>query len=265
MDVAINDSGSISGTLLNSTVNTPPTGFVIPAGAAAIAIQVPGSNMTYVTGVNASGTLVGYSFSFSTFNQGFTYSGGTFTPVAAGPSTILTGINNNGDIIGNQGTAFLIHGGVITTFNVPGFSNALPNGLNDSDQVVGSASNSSGPQSGFLRQSNGQFTTLDFLPFGINNAGIIVGGSGSPLDTGSIVMIGGTEYTFSIPGASYTDIGGINNNNEVVGVYGEGFDSYLFEGQLPPLTSTPEPATDAALGMLIISGMLLRRRLLSPA
>ncbi len=258
LNLAINDSGSIAGSLLNSTVNPFPIGFAVPAGGSPIAIQAPGSEMTSVSGINNSGTLVGYSSSFGP-NQGFTYSGGTFAPVTAGTSPELTGINNHGDIIGNQGgSAFLIHGSVITSFSVPGFSATTSSGLNDSDQVVGSAFNSTGPQSGYLRQSDGTITALNFVPFGINNAGIVVGDA-SQSNSGSIVMINGAEYTFSIPGASYTNLDAINNNDEVVGVYGEGFYSYIFEGQLAPMTASPEPAAGAALGMVLMSGLLLRR------
>jgi hypothetical protein len=259
--VAINDLGVIAGT---GSSGGSQVGFVIPTSGSPYLIQAPGAASTQINGINNSGTLVGYSLTSSYAFEGFSYSNGTFTPISVGPYTYVEGINNKGDVTGYYGTpgdtatGFLIHGGVTTSFYIPGYQlNTFPTGVNDSDQVVGYYNGTSG---GFLRQANGSFTTFGFPAAGINNSGIIVGSAAGTEDNSlGAVMMNGIEYTFSFPGAVDTFIDGINNNGEVIGTYLDSdYSPHVFEGQIG--TSTPEPAMEAGLGILIVFGIAMVRR-----
>ena len=70
------------------------------------------------------------------YGDGFLYSNGAYTTVQGTP----TGINNSGQIIGNDGSGYLYSDGVYTTIKVPGFGefgNATPFAINNSGQIIG--------------------------------------------------------------------------------------------------------------------------------
>jgi len=266
---ALNDHGDIAGTSFTSAIFDSQTGFIIPAnGMPPVQIKNAAAQYTEVHGINNAGTVAGFYLGTDSLLHAFTYSAGTYTPVSAGPYTYLYGINNRGDLTGyysNMGltaTGFLIQGGTTTTFALPGHPlDTFPLSINDADQIVGYTE-----QSSFLRQSDGSFQILDFGARGINNQGILVGSRGTgggPNDAVfGIVSIGGTDYTFSYPGATQTYLYGINNANEVVGIYEDAtFASHLFAGQL----ATPEPATaylcgGALLGLAVFMVHRTRRK-----
>lgn len=257
--VAINDSGDIAGTSFFSAVSGSESGFVIPAnGMPPVQIKNTAAQYTLVNGINNAGTLAGYYLGADNFLHAFTYSAGTYTPVSAGAYTYLYGVNNSGDLtgyysnIGSTATGFLIQGGTTTTFAVPGYPLAtFPQGINDSDQVVGYYD---AVRFGFLRQSDGSLQTFDFPAYDINNDGVIVGSGGGPNNTSiGMVMIGGADYTFSYPGASSTVLDGINNADEVVGTYLDPTGaSHIFEGQL-----VPEPSTACLCGFALLGAAVL--------
>jgi hypothetical protein len=262
--VALNDSGDIAGTSFTTGIFDSQSGFVIPAnGMPPMQIKNAAAQYTEVNGINNTGTVAGYYFGTDNLLHAFTYSAGTYTPVSAGPYTYLFGINNRGDLTGyysNAGltaTGFLIQGGTTTTFALPGHPlDTFPESINDADQIVGYTE-----QFSFLRQSDGSFQTLDFGARGINNQGILVGSRGTgggPNDAVfGIVSIGGTDYTFSYPGAPQTYLYGINNTNEVVGIYEDATGaSHIFEGQL----AIPEPSTACFCGLGLLGAAILAIR-----
>ncbi|SRR5579884_2223620 len=269
-NVSINDNGDIAGTF-SSSPGQQLGGFVIPGnGSPPFQINVPGAQQTFVNGINNQSTVVGYYLGADNLPHGFTYSGGTFTPTTAGPS-FAAAINNAGDITGtsyNPATSayagFFIRNGVETTFQAPVTPGlrTFPSGINDLDQIaVGiEAPVGRGVYSGFLRQPDGSFQSLDFAPAAINNSGVIVG-TGLESD---IVKIGASEFTYEFPGAIFTSLEGINNQNEVVGIYDTSNDpaaERIFEGTLQVL-ATPEPATgwlSAASMFLIVLWARARR------
>ena len=255
--IGFNDNGDIAGTFTSPTAGT--AGFVIPAdGSAPVQIDRSGAQFTIVYGINNQGTLVG-RWEQDSVQHGFSYSNGVFTSVDLDNNTYPLAINNHGDIVGysnsfdGPSTGFLIENGTVATLG-PRYT---PKGINDLDQVVGFDSDD--PRGGFLRQSNGSFETLDFNPYAMNNAGIIVGYQyGGPVT----VMIGSAEYTVEFPWDSYayTYIGGINNLDQVMGAYQDpNFTWHIFEGRL---ALVPEPATGALCGLLAIVGIAvaIRRR-----
>ena len=107
-------------------------------------------------------------------------------------STLATGINNNGDIVGTETDAahdtssWLLHDGHLTTYQFPGGSDTQALGINGSDEIVGSYTDGGGVQHGFTLKAplgpvshwqsiddpNGVgSTTVN----GVNNAGDLVG------------------------------------------------------------------------------------------
>ena len=258
--VALNDHGDIAGTSFFFGSSSGQSGFVIPAnGGPPVQIKNAAAQYTEVHGINNAGTVAGLYLGTDGLH-GFTYSAGIYTPVSVGTETYLYGINNHGDLtgyysnIGLTATGFLIQGGTTTTFAFPGNPlSTFPLGINDADQVVGYYNSGS-----FLRQSDGSFQTLDFGARGINDNGLLVGSRGTgggPTDpVFGIVSIGGTEYTFSYPGATKTYLYGINNVNEVVGIYEDAtYASHIFEGQL----AVPEPSTACLCGLVLLGAAVL--------
>jgi hypothetical protein len=65
-------------------------------------------------------------------------------------STVATGINNNGDIVGfgtdasGVTTSWLLHAGHLTAYQFPGGSDTQAFGVNDHDEIVGSYADATG-------------------------------------------------------------------------------------------------------------------------
>jgi hypothetical protein len=179
----------------------------------------PGSKQTQVTGLNNSGTLVGF---YSTMNNpsmggdapvndnfGFYKLNGKFTKVAfptsngsSPPMDQLLGVNNKNVAVGfytdsagnNHGYFYSVPTGSFTPIKVPGdVTSDVATGVNDNRDISGFATTSSGATEGFL-----------------------------------IHM--GTFETINYPGASSTQAFGVNNNDEVVGTYttGTGDNAQMF-------------------------------------
>jgi uncharacterized membrane protein len=122
----------------------------------------------------------------------------------------------------------------------------LARGVNDSGEVVGSFSDSSGLH-GFL-ESGGVYSTLDYpgasftLPEGINNQGEVVGvffdsafGVHGFTETGGI-------YTPLVPSASasFVEAAGINNNGQVLGDYVDSTGGHVFIESGGAYTTIPD-------------------------
>ena len=112
------------------------------------------------TGVNNSGTVVGfYQPTSSTFN-GFEDKGGVISSVTAPFSGVVStqalGINDLGEIVGDYTLAngnmfgFLDNGGVFTTLDPFGSTAVTANGINDKGKIVGFYVNGAGNTIGFL-------------------------------------------------------------------------------------------------------------------
>jgi probable HAF family extracellular repeat protein len=158
------------------------------------ALGYSGASATYPWGINDSSQVVGtYEIPNDGYgSHGFLYSDGNFTTInypGSVFSTQASAINNNGQIVGtyvysndsNQYEhGFLYSNGQFTAIDYPGATETMPQGVNDSGQIVGQyVVNGNGHA--FL-YSNGQFTTIDDPAaqysdeaYGINNNGQIVG------------------------------------------------------------------------------------------
>jgi probable HAF family extracellular repeat protein len=112
----------------------------------------------------------------------------TFTPidVPGSISTVTTGINNRGQIVGFFSDAtgthgFLTNGATFTTIDVPDSQSTQAFGINNRGQIVGYFSDATGRVHGFVTDG-ATFTTLDVPSatrfthaYGINAVGQIVG------------------------------------------------------------------------------------------
>jgi probable HAF family extracellular repeat protein len=178
----INDSGDIVGYYTFIASTRPPTlgdgGFVL-SGGNVTKFFVPGSTSTAAFGINNLGQIVGAYESHGP--HGFLFSGGSYTTVDFPGFGLPHGINNAGEIVGNNnGESFLLSGGVLTPLSVPGSTSTEAYGINDAEQILGTYYDANNVRHGFLL-SGGSYSTLDppgsirTFAFGINDAGAIVG------------------------------------------------------------------------------------------
>lgn len=149
---------------------------------------------------------------------------------------MVTGINNTGDLVGEQvfrfTSPFAVFGGVLTSFAAPGNTSGgiQANGLNNHRQIVGSAAVytpgqgsvthgyvSSGSSYAFV-DVPGAFSTD---ATGINDAGQIVGNFSviGPLGQQGFLDNAGIFTTIDRPGAQSTSPIAVNNAGEVAGTY----------------------------------------------
>lgn len=212
--------------------------------------------------------------------------GGTFTTFdvpggsfSGGPGP--TAINSAGAITGTYFDAGkLIHSflrapdGTVTTFDPPGATCSLSTsntcsfstGINPAGVISGGYQDASGNIHGFLRASDGTFTTIDVpgsnnftSPSGINPAGTVTGGyfgTGS-LFHGFLRRSNRIFTTFDPPDSNYTQADAINPSGAISGSYrdaGNVFHGFLrsLDGKIvtfdPPvgfLTNYPPTAINA--------------------
>jgi uncharacterized membrane protein len=255
----INNRGQIVGTYGLS-------GFIYQNGAFTNILNYPSAVNTDVTGISASGQVVGaYSVGDGALH-GFTYSSGTYSPFSA--ISFPISISQSGQYIVGQNNCcvgVLYHNGSLTTINVPPTNPAHStdnevSGVNNAGAVVGVYNELSGPFPGspFLSQNgylyyNGSYTTLtDPLgtytsASGINDAGQIVGWylDSSGAFASGFVYTDGVYTTLSVPsflaGQNIFPIA-INDSGQIVG--------YIEPG----IASVPAPIAGAGLPGLILAG-----------
>lgn len=151
-------------------------------------IDVPGALQTGIAAINSLGTMTGF-YALTTASQyfhSFSLDGGDFAffDYPGASSTEATGINDSGLIVGFEGD-FLDNG---FTFDGTSFT-TLTDGSN----------------------------TRTFV-WGINNAGDMAGGAGSPYTTEAFVLHGGQFIPLNFPGSyTYAYATGVNNLLQVVG------------------------------------------------
>ena len=125
---------------------------------------------------------------------------------------------------------------VIASFDYPGEGNSTSaQGINDQGDITGSYADANGVTRGFIRYSDGTFSEPIVepndadgftFPRDINNVGTLAGSFGDAtgedhgflLYTRSAGVWGGTFTEFDVPGAVYTDISGLNDIDDLVGV-----------------------------------------------
>ena len=246
-------------------------GTVIPAAAAGPPVTVsystfdyPGALSTTIYGINLYqdfdrqyASFVG-TYTDSAGSHGFLSTAGNLTPINVpnAYNTFANGINNNGEIVGTYATegsgslgpgtyTFLLSQGTFTT--IEPCSDALGFGVNDNGTVVGNVlSDGSGEQvEGFVASPSagcagfpGPSKAILSQVSAINNAGTFVGDyqtakcSNGNCWTIYHGMINGVKH-YNVPGATDTQLYGINDSGYIVGWYdGEYGSQYVATGFL---------------------------------
>ena len=199
-----------------------------PASNAYKSIQYPGAVYTIALGVNDSNIVVGTFANSDGQNHGFFLENGKYRQydVSGSSGTTIIGINQAGDFAGTVGSngdyqGFVSIGGVVTTFMVDGRPTDAYS-INSSNDSVGFFINSqlTGTH-GFLRDSSGNTTQIDYpgslstACSGINDAGVITGFYTDVNDVNhGFVLVNGHYRTV---GAPY--VAGINNRGVIVGSF----------------------------------------------
>ena len=275
--LGINNSGKIAGYFGDGTV-VPNSGYTFTLPSAVYTPEnFPNSVQTQVTGLNNTGTTVGFYVDGAGDNFGFYKQGaGPFVPVinpGTGPSPAvnqLLGVNDsklaagfyvNG--AGNaQGYLYNITSGTFTPVNLPSAFNAVAvtaTGVNNADDVSGFYTDGGGFTHGFL-EVGGAFYSLNdpnganTLIFGLNNKDQAVG---SYTDINGVTQgflynwSNNSWLTISDPfasataafGVTGTTINGLNDKDQLVGFFSDGTNVNGF------MTVVPEPSSWAMMLM----------------
>lgn len=198
------------------------------ATAAYTTIDAPGALYTVALGANDSGTIAGTFTTPNGIAHGFFLNGGKFTQydIKGSKGTSVNGINNAGDFSGTLGSngnyrGFISVGGNLTTFAVNGRPTEAY-GINSANSTVGYFINApANAFHGFLRDSTGHYTQIDFpgststACTSINDAGVI---------TGFYVDSAGANHGFILDSGNYKNsqfpyIAQLNNVGAMVGSF----------------------------------------------
>ena len=188
---------------------------------------------------------------------------GRFTPLGGIPGAAVAShlnVNNRGQVVGGyvdaQGAvrAFVKdRRGRLTTFAVPGAATTIAAGINDRGQVAGTYYDTllppprpPGTVHGFVRQPDGQITTIDLPAHAftavtdINNRGQLAGQTDDAAGRaiGFVRDPNGRVTTITIPGREVGDILALNDRGQVVG-----------EAAVPPMRSTATPRSSPATAL----------------
>jgi len=300
---AVNDSGTIVGTYAATgcvgaecyqafiyNPNTTAYTFFTP----------PGSTSSQFIGINDSGQITG-TYGTSSGNYAFLFSGGAYTALnppgvlQVTPSTpfngggaVATGINNNGEIVGDYTNSsgnqvgFTYSGGAFTNTDIAESTafNAYTTlyAVNDSGLISGITTNFPGnvrTNNSFLYNGT-TYTTLSYpgasstVVQGLNDSGEAVGIMTLNGVTEGFTYLNGTYAAVMYPGSSSTDLFGISNNGEITGEYactsgGCPFSDPAFfaiptqNGYSFTTIATPEPGTLLLVGAFLVLGAARRR------
>jgi len=116
---------------------------------------------------------------------------------------------------------------IYTTIDIPQAQLTFPEGINNSGQIVGAFTDSSGVTHGYLADKGGNLSTVIDFPnaaatflAGINENGDIVGGYQDSNGTGHGFLLRNSVFsTVDFPGAASTFPSDINNQDESAGFY----------------------------------------------
>jgi probable HAF family extracellular repeat protein len=251
----INNAGDIVGSFSVPPPGPVRQGFLLNGGTIT-PIYMPGVPRTLFTNINNLGHIVGFFVDNAGVNHGFLLSGGSFTTIdpTGTTGTFANGINDTGQIVGQYTDAsgtdhgFLFSGGTFTPIDVPGAQATSSNDINDAGQIVGFFTDASGNNRSYLRNADGSFTFIDapgatatFVEGGINNLGDIVGDFDNSTGTHGFLLSGGMFTIIDAPGARATFAIGINDLDQIAGLFDPSDPTMHRMGFLA--TPVPEPST----------------------
>jgi len=220
------------------------------------------------TGINDSGTIVGYSLTTNGSILGFSYSSsGTITPLGTlpgGSTSSANAINGSGLIVGQADVAGLSYAVVFnganpTDLGLPsGYQSSYASAVSNAGQVAGTLNDGLGGTMAFLWVSD-TVTTLgaltssgDSRAYGVNSSGDVVGSS----DGVAFLYEDGGIYDLNalladpLLGWQLTEADAINDLGQIAGTGNLNGQQHAF--LLDPQTSVPEPAS-----LLLTCGGLL--------
>jgi len=218
----------------------------------------PGAVNTNANGVNNSGAIVGSFQTLANSTYGDPAFGGGFgflrrpdgtyeilnVPESNNgngyASTGAYGINNLGQIVGAYGTtastagapttslAFLRDAdGLFTPISMPGYTQIGASDINDSGDMVLNATSSVPVRTDSFVRSDGTYTQLlngswRIVATSINNAGYVAGSYTVAGEVGcaghGFLYEAGAYTSFDVPGACQTNVSGMNDAGEIVGI-----------------------------------------------
>jgi hypothetical protein len=245
-----NDLGTAIGNYSTSNAFIhPQSGFILPKGGSVETVNEPDATspipLTQLGGINDSNKIVGFYNDSSSRLRGFVLTGGVagtymtydyFAPTVSGTGTVLRGINNSGNMVGETiglstgDVGFLVEGATTTSFNYLGMR-TNPVSVNDFHEIVGIAGTS--PVTGFYRSPAGAMSAIHFpgststIAASINDFGIVGGNyidsSATPKSHGYVFVHAFNEYfSFDIPGSTSTNVASVTNSLQIWGNYSAG-------------------------------------------
>ena len=243
----MNDTGVITG--FYYLPDNSPHGFVRSANGTITTPALPaGAFGSQLTGVNNAGIAAG-AYADASGAHGATYNiaADTWTalPDIPGIAANLSVSITNGNVVLGEAVGGFSAGGLpahvrgyyynvagYNFFDAPGvdinFAGTVPEDINESGEIVGFASltGRGGRDSGFLRDSAGNFTFLDYpgadstFLEGVNNSGVVAGSYDIGGVSHSFTWAAGVGFTnFDVPFGFNTELWGIDNKGNLVGNY----------------------------------------------
>jgi uncharacterized membrane protein len=224
-------------------------GFALSGGSSLSAdgpgftqLDFPGAASTQAWGINASGDIVGAYVSADTSTHGFLRTRGEFISIdfPGAVYTYVNGVSPRGDIVGQYSATLngsgpnhafvLTRDGMFKTVDFPGGISSLGIGMNSRGDVLGSYSNSDNLLHTYVMNvdpfsPSGQFKGIDDPPNATQAVAIgirgddIVGGYPSGSDRHGFLLADGQYTTIDVPGASFTNVTGIDSRGQMVGRY----------------------------------------------
>lgn len=193
-------------------------------------IDVPGSTKTQCLGIDSAGDVVGY-YSDGTNLHGFLLSGGTYTTIDyRGVTTVLSGINDLGQIVGSAGGVGVVYNLQTQTFTTIRFPDTH------------------GPT----------YATS------INNAGTIAGDFFYHSKYQGFELIGSNYTHIAPPQASNTIVAGVSGSGKLVGYELNGFSFSYAQGTYHKLVIHGAPGITPVLGINPAGNTVVGFYLLSP-
>jgi hypothetical protein len=277
--LGINNAGNIAGYFGSGAAGFPNKGYTLALPNTYTNENFPASAQTQVTGINNSGTTVGFWSDSNNgigldSNFGFVDQGGVFTNVnnpATGPTppvvNQLLGVNDSDIAVGfytdasgaTHGYTYNIGAAIFSAIDDPSaVGNTTAAAINNAGEIAGFYTDASGNLNGFV-DNGGVFTTVDVpgsmatVFLGLNNLGQAVGEEtdAGGLMHGVIFDIASNTLTFlDDPSGIGTTFNGINDN-AIVGFYVDAAGNT--HGLLvTPAGNVPEPGSL----LLLVSGLV---------
>lgn len=240
----LNDRGDAVGDYFNNSIGYQ--GFLRTHDGTLTTIQPPGATATSAFSVNNSGVVVGaYRDSLNVLHGFRRSSSGTYVTVdfPGAPDSQLTGINNSGETagvydLGGQASgncpgpacgaiSYFRKNGQNTSFEdplaAPGITFAQS--INDRGQIAGFYQDTSGGVSGFVRNKDDSFKTIQFPVAGnfstasqINNSGVVAGDYQITFLQGYL-SFGSNFLSIDYPNSVISGLHAVNDRGQVAGYF----------------------------------------------